>query len=74
MLDEILEKCKSHGDKRGLGYINKTETPISGGKVFVKGKEETPNQVASSSTLSLCTHYKNSGHTQSRCHTRFLKR
>ena len=40
MLDEILKKCKSHRDKKGLGYINWTETPISGHTVFVKGKKE----------------------------------
>ena len=44
MLDEIFEKCKSHGDKRGLRYINRIETPTSRDIVFVKGKDETPNQ------------------------------
>lgn len=44
MLDEILEKCKSHGDKRGLMYINQIETPTSRDMVFVKGKEEIPIQ------------------------------
>ena len=67
VLDEILEKYKSHGDKRGLGYINWTETP-SRDIVFVKGKEETPSQVVPSSTPSLCTHCKKFGHTQNRCH------
>ena len=28
ILNDILDKSKSHGDKRGLGYINKTKTPI----------------------------------------------
>ncbi|KAL6315634.1 hypothetical protein AAG906_003738 [Vitis piasezkii] len=27
VLNEILDKCKTHGDKRGLGYINKDKTP-----------------------------------------------
>ena len=27
VLNEILDKCKTHGDKRGMGYINKDETP-----------------------------------------------
>ena len=26
VLNEILDKCKTHGDKRSLGYINKDET------------------------------------------------
>ena len=40
VFDEILKKCKSHRDKRGLGYINWTGTPTSGDTVFVKGKKE----------------------------------
>lgn len=28
VLNEILEKCKTHGDKRGLGYINKMKLPL----------------------------------------------
>ena len=32
MLNEILDKCKSHGEKRGLKYINKVETLTSGKK------------------------------------------
>ena len=74
VLDEILEKCKSHGNKWGLGYISETKTPTSGGIVFIKGKEETPNQATSSSTHSLCIHCKKSWHTPSRCHTRFLEK
>ena len=38
VLNEILDKCKTHGNKRGLGYINKNETPSSGKIIFVKGK------------------------------------
>ena len=38
VLNNILKKCKSHGDKRGLGYISKTKTPTSGAIVFAKGK------------------------------------
>lgn len=41
MLDEILEKYKSHGDKRGMGYVNRTETPSSGDIIFIKDEEET---------------------------------
>ena len=41
VLNEILDKCKTHGDKRGLGYINKYETPFSGESMFVKSKNET---------------------------------
>ena len=26
MFNEILDKCKTHGDKRGLGYINIDES------------------------------------------------
>ena len=36
--------------REGLGYINKDETPTSRETIFVKGKEETPSQVASPST------------------------
>ena len=28
MFNEILDKCKIHGDKRGFGRINKDETPF----------------------------------------------
>ena len=38
VLNEILDKCKTHGDKRGLGYINKDETPSTRETIFVKGK------------------------------------
>ena len=44
--------------KRGLGYINKDETPSSGATMFVKGKHETSNQTTSPKKQSLCTHYK----------------
>ena len=47
VINEILDKCKTHGDKRSLGYINKDETPSNGEIVFVKGKDETPNQTTS---------------------------
>ena len=47
LLNEILDKCKTYGDKRGFGYINKGETPSSGEIVFVKGKDEIPNQATS---------------------------
>ena len=43
VLDEILHKCKTNGNKRGLGYINKDETPCSGETMFVKGKDNTRN-------------------------------
>ena len=38
-------------------YINKTNTPTSGDTTFIKGNEETPNDVASSSISPLCTYY-----------------
>ena len=47
MLKEILDNCKSHGDKRGLRYINKDETLSSREIVFVKSKDETSNQTKS---------------------------
>ena len=74
VLNDILDKCNSHGKKRGLGYINKIETPTSGDTIFVKGKKETPNQVAFPSTPLLCTYRKKYGHTQSRCHSRLHER
>ena len=43
VLNEILDKCKTHGDKRGLGYINKDETPSSGEIMFFKFKNDTHN-------------------------------
>ena len=39
VLNEIFDKCKTHGDKRGLGYVNKVETVTSGEIIFVKGKD-----------------------------------
>ena len=74
VLNEILDKCKMYGDKRGLGYINKDETSSSGEIVFVKGKDDTPNQVESPKKTSLCTYCKKNGHFQFRCYTRFLER
>ena len=47
VLNEILDKYKTHGDKRGLGYINKDETPTNREIMLVKGKDETPNLVES---------------------------
>ena len=44
VLNEILNECKTHGDKRGLGYTNKNETPYSGETMFVKGKYGAPNK------------------------------
>ena len=39
VLNVIFDKCKTHGDKRGLGYMNKVETITSGEIIFVKGKD-----------------------------------
>ena len=47
VLNEILDKCKTHGDKRVLRNINKDETPCSGETMCVKGKDDTANQVES---------------------------
>ena len=47
VLNEILDKCKTNGNKQGLRYMNKNETPFSGETVFVKGKNVTLNQVES---------------------------
>lgn len=74
LLNEILDNCKSRGNKRGLGYINKIETPISGDTIFVKGKEGTPSQAVPSSIPSHCTHCKKFRHAHNGCHTRFLGR
>ena len=43
MLNEILDKCKTYGDKRALGHINKDETPSSGEIMFFKFKNDTHN-------------------------------
>ena len=53
MLNETLDKCKTHGDKRGLEYINKDETPFNGKTMFVKGKYETPNLIESPKKKSM---------------------
>ena len=81
VLNEILDKCKTHGvkckthsDKRGLGYINKDETPSSGETMFAKGKDETLNQTTSPKKPSLCIHCNKTRHSQFRCYTRFLER
>ena len=74
VLNEIHDKCKTHGDKRGLRYINKDKTPTSGEIMFVKGKDETLNQIAYLKSPSLCTHCKKTRHTQFRCYTKFLER
>ena len=63
----MLNKCNTHGDKRGLGCINKDETPSNGEIVFVKGKDETPNWTSSRKNPSLCTHYKKTEDTQFIC-------
>ena len=57
VLNDILNKCKSHEDKRNLNYINEIETPTNRDAIFVKGKKETPNQVGSPSPSPLCTYY-----------------
>ena len=56
VLNEILDKCKTHGDNKGLWYFNKDETPTSGETMFVKGKDKILNQTSSSKNPSLCTH------------------
>ena len=58
---------------RGLRYINKDETTSSGETVFVKGKNDTLNQLESPKKTSLYTHYKKTRHSQLRCYTRFLE-
>ena len=70
VLNEVLDKCKTHGDKRGLGYINKDETPFSEETMFVKSKYVTPNQEESPKK----PHCKKTGHSQFKCYTRFLER
>ena len=74
VLNEILDKGKTYGKQRRLGYISKEETPSSRETMFVKDKDDTPNQVESPKNTSLYTHYKKIGHSQSRCYSRFLKR
>ena len=60
----LIDKCKTHSDKGGLRYINKDETPSSGETMFVKGKDDTPNQIESLKKISLWAHYKKIGHSQ----------
>ena len=43
-------------------------------KLFVKGKNDTPNQLESPRKTSLYTHYKKTRHSQFRCYTRFLEK
>ena len=73
-LNEILDKCKTHGDKRGLQYINKDETPFSGETMFVKGKNGTLNQATFLKNLSPCTHCKKPRYNQQMCQTKFPER
>ena len=63
VLDEILDKCKIYDDKRVLECINKEKTPSSGETVFVKGKDDTLNEVEYPKKTSLCTHCKKIGHS-----------
>ena len=63
-LNEILDKCKTHGGKRGLQYINKDETLFSGETMFVKGKDGTLNQATFLKNLSPCTHCKKPRYNQ----------
>ena len=42
--------------------------------MFVKGKDDTPNQVESPKKTSLCTHYNKTEYSQFKGYTRFLKR
>ena len=63
VLNKILDKCKIHGNKRGLGYINKYETPSNGETMFVKGEDETLIPIESHKKTSLCTHCKKIRHT-----------
>ena len=63
VLNEILDKWKTYGDKRCLVYINKNETPSNGETMFVKGKDEIPNQVASFKNPSLHRLQENKAHS-----------
>ena len=42
--------------------------------MFIKGENDTPNQVESPKKTSLCTHCKKIGYSQFRCYTKFLER
>ena len=42
--------------------------------MFVKGKNDTHNQVETPKKTLLCIDYKKTGHSQFRCYTRFLER
>lgn len=74
VLDQILDKCKYYEDKRGLSYIYKTETPTIGDTIFVKDKEKTLNQAASSNISLLCTYCKKFRHTYRSCYSRLFER
>ena len=74
ILNDIINKVRFHGDKRGLGYINKIETPTSRETIFVKSKEETLSLVVSSSIISQCTYCKKSIHSHGRCFSRLFER
>lgn len=69
-----MTKLKNCGDKGGLGYVNNIEILINGETIFIKGKQETPNPVASFNTLPWCSILQKIGHTQGKCYSRLFDR
>ena len=61
-LDKMLSCGKSHGDKKGLGYMEDMETTSLKKTTFVKNKEIEDVQIPQQSTTQIKTNIKNDQH------------
>ena len=66
ILNEMIEKRKTRGDKRGLDYLSKSKTPQSRNTTFLRPKVNSSFRKSSPKQATKCTICNKFGHVASR--------
>ena len=74
ILNQIIEKEKVNGDRRGLGYLSKFETLTSGKTTFMKPRENSSFRESSSKQAPKCTICNKYRHVTNKCFSRFFEK
>ena len=67
ILNEMVEKRKTRGDKRGLDYLSESKTPQSRNTTFLRPKDNSSFRKSSPKQATKCTICNKFGHVASRC-------
>ena len=74
ILNEIIEKEKVYQDKRGLSYLSKFKTFITGKTTFMKLKERSFFQGIFFKQVSKCIIDNKSGHVDDKCFSKLFEK